>query len=351
MTVATFNSSEIENKIGYTFTNKTLLKQAFTRSSYAKEHYVESNEVLEFIGDSILGMIVTKHLANRYETVFELSPNEFICELNEAELSEYKISLVERSSLAIATEKAELHNYLLMGNNDIANNVQNQASVKEDLLEAILGAIAIDSNWNFKVLENVVEKLIDINSRLESTEEHETEYKKQLSEKLNTNAQFKETPSICKNLKYGYLITLGDSLLGEECFGYGNTKNGAMKMAANRALKISHEIGNRASIVKNAVGDPDPDRAINQLQELFQKKIIPEPKYTFTQMNKVQTGNPLWSCSCSIEGVFTPTMLPTENSKNKAKKEAAYDAINYLVGINNEKIIIKNMPKTVEETI
>ena len=55
-----FNFEAIENQIGYTFTNKKLLKQAFTRRSYSEEHGGENNEVLEFYGDKVLELIVGK---------------------------------------------------------------------------------------------------------------------------------------------------------------------------------------------------------------------------------------------------------------------------------------------------
>ena len=100
-----FHTVEIEQKIGYFFKNKALLEQAFTRSSYASEHMGTAyNEVLEFIGDSIIGIIVVKQLITHYQ--ISSIPDEikatlpfpikqhFECELDEAELSKLKIDLV-----------------------------------------------------------------------------------------------------------------------------------------------------------------------------------------------------------------------------------------------------------------
>ena len=336
-----FNFTEIEEKIGYTFNNKALLMQAFTRSSYAKENScIESNEVLEFIGDSILGMIVTKKLCERYR-LGKIHNDNYLCELNEAELSEYKISLVERASLSLAIEAIELEKHLIMSNGDIANNVQNEASVKEDLLEAILGAIAIDSNWNMTAMEKTIKALIDIDARLECGRANDPDYESQLYTKFENTISFEETPTICDTLEYGCSVTFGDKLLGDTFYGYGNTISGARRMASKRALKASIEISSRSDIIKKAVGTPDRERAINQLQELYQKKIIPEPKYIFTQERTGADGNPEWSCACTIEGIYEPNGTYIAASKNQAKKLAAFEALHSLLGNNISETFIK----------
>ena len=65
------NIEELEKNIGYTFRNKNLLKKAFTHTSYAYEHHVESNEKLEFLGDSILEFLSSKYIYNNYSNLKE----------------------------------------------------------------------------------------------------------------------------------------------------------------------------------------------------------------------------------------------------------------------------------------
>lgn len=347
--------NEIENKIGYTFKNKSLLEQAFTRISYAQEHTDAcDNEVLEFVGDSVLGMLVTKHLIHRYKWRSILpngDGNCFECELDEAELSEMKISLVQRTSLALAAEMLGLERYLRLGNGDIVSGVQGEESVKEDLIEAILGAIAIDSDWDMVKLELAIKRLIDIDARLEQTDNESFDCKKELTEKFgDVELTFEDVPSICSSLDFGCSLTLGRDLLTQQrCYGYGKTKAGARKMAVIRALKQFQNTNDRANTIINAVGKPDVNRAINQLQELFQKKIIPQPKYIFHEESTSQSGNPQWACTCIVEGMVEDTGSYIDLNKNKAKKLAAYHALNILIGRNLDRLFIEYGTKVEEK--
>ena len=90
--------SFIQDQIGYTFRNTDLLRQAFVRRSYAEENGGEGNEVLEFIGDTVLDMVVVKLLAEKYgsftPTYKEWPPrkdyNEYLCRFREDELTRRK---------------------------------------------------------------------------------------------------------------------------------------------------------------------------------------------------------------------------------------------------------------------
>ena len=351
-----FHTIEIERKIGYFFKNKALLEQAFTRSSYASEHMGTAyNEVLEFIGDSIIGIIVVKQLITHYQ--ISSIPDEikatlpfpikqhFECELDEAELSKLKINLVQRSSLAIATERLNLENHLLMGKSDVLGNIQNQASVKEDLLEAIVGAVAIDCNWDMTILEKLVTDLIDIESVLEYGKNDEEDYEQSLVEWFNKKGEpliFEDEPCLCKNLKYGVSVNLGINMLNYNAYGYGLTEKGARRMASKRAMEIIRKTSDRKTAIIAAVGKPDLNRAVNQLQELYQKKLIPEPKYTFHKIGISSNGNPEWECSCTIEGLVEYTGGYVCSSKSEAKKYQAFEVINYLIGMNLKSLFIQH---------
>ena len=146
----------IQSQIGYTFNNLDLLQQAFVRRSYSQENGGENNEVLEFVGDKVLDFFAVKFLTEKYG--FFLSDcddydaenefDEFASEKTEAELTDAKKMLVQKNTLSSRIDILQLADYLIMGKGDRNNNAHKEASVKEDLFEAILGAVAIDSNWD-----------------------------------------------------------------------------------------------------------------------------------------------------------------------------------------------------------
>ena len=160
--------SEAEKKIGYHFNNPELLVQAFTRTSYAKENEKESNEVLEFFGDKILSRYIVKRIAETFGCKDESKDSEFTIQSHEQE-GDFTIllnSLVSNKHLASRTDILGLRKYRLLGKGE--NLPQNEEKPKADLLEAIMGAVAIDSNWNDTVIEIVRNKLLDIDSYIEN---------------------------------------------------------------------------------------------------------------------------------------------------------------------------------------
>ena len=162
-----------------------MLKQAFTRRSYSEENGGENNEVLEFIGDKVLDLVAVKiliqnygHLANGdpvdgtklsvWEQEFKRNQpgykdpdiNSFSCDCNENDLTKIKSRMVSKKALAGRTDELGFSEYLIMGKGDIQNNVNEEYSVKEDLFEAIVGAVTIDSGWNLNALQGVIEAML-----------------------------------------------------------------------------------------------------------------------------------------------------------------------------------------------
>ena len=131
---------DIQEKIGYQFTNIYLLEQAFIRSSYAEENPgYENNERLEFVGDSILSAIIVKKMTNHYtykdiavldyldegeKVIFNYKKFLFFTH-TEGEMTEIKKSIVRAETLAKAIEKLKLEQYLFMSNGDSKKKVQN----------------------------------------------------------------------------------------------------------------------------------------------------------------------------------------------------------------------------------
>lgn len=123
---------ECEERIGYTFKDKTLLRTCFTHSSYSHEHGGKNNERLEFFGDSILGFITTEYLYGKYP------------DLGEGQLTVYKQQLVSRKPLAAAINKLGLNDYILYGVGEKNNTPEHHEAACENLYEALVAGIYLD---------------------------------------------------------------------------------------------------------------------------------------------------------------------------------------------------------------
>ena len=125
-----FDCAEIEKIIGYTFQNKQLLKTAFTHSSFSNEHKVESNERLEFLGDSILSFVIAEEIFKRYHK-------------SEGELTKIRASLVSEKSLAFVSKQLGLDKFLIVGAG-LFGKTPTDAMIA-DSFEALLASIYLDS--------------------------------------------------------------------------------------------------------------------------------------------------------------------------------------------------------------
>ena len=136
----------MEKKIGYTFQNKQLLRTALTRRSYVVEHNLtEYNQRLEFLGDSVLGLTIAEEL-------YKLLPD-----VKEGELTKLKASVVCEKSLAIVANSLEIRRFLLIGNGEELLGIEKLDSTTSDTLEAIFGAVFLDSD--FVTAKEVVRRL------------------------------------------------------------------------------------------------------------------------------------------------------------------------------------------------
>jgi len=124
----------IETKLGYTFLNKQLLSLAFVHRSYVNENKSVShhNERLEFLGDSILGLLVAEYLYR------QLPAN------SEGDLSSMRSRLVEASACMGYVQKLDIEEYLLLGKGEKRNDGRGRETILADLFEALIGAIYLD---------------------------------------------------------------------------------------------------------------------------------------------------------------------------------------------------------------
>lgn len=151
--------NRLEERLGYRFADEGLLLHALTHSSYANEHRAQgltSNERLEFLGDSVLGMVVAEHL-------YRTHPN-----MPEGELTRTRAALVCEGSLYEVAVSLELGDYLRLGKGEDAGGGRTRPSILADAMESVLAAVYLDGGIEPArriigkfILERETEKAVD----------------------------------------------------------------------------------------------------------------------------------------------------------------------------------------------
>ena len=142
--------NNFEKNIGYVFKDKTLLITALTHTSYAYENNVESNEKLEFLGDSILEFISSKFLFNNYKN------------LKEGEMTKVRATVVCEESLHKVALKHNFSDFLNLGKSESSNQANLSKAILADSVEAVIAAIYLDSNLDNAekfIIENLKEAI------------------------------------------------------------------------------------------------------------------------------------------------------------------------------------------------
>lgn len=332
----------VQSSIGYQFKNLKLLYQAFMRKSYSAEHpEAQDNEVLEFYGDEVLDLYVTKMM---YKKFSKLKDGELVSEKNEGELTKLKSAFVSKETLANCVHNFGFEQFLYLGNSDIKNEAQKSVSVNEDLFEAIVGAVAVDCDWDFSVLEKVCETMLQMETVnnylliLVKEKSHalgfgEPEYHPRIRQGQGLEGfrpfnlwetrlgidQFNGAPNPKTGL-YEYGIKIGKHFF----IGIGKSPYQAKMNADQKAYTfLLHEE------MKQKIKTVDYENPVSQLHEFVQKKIILEPRYEFFEYHD-SDGNPIWRCTVSLEGV-RGNFVSEGISKKEVKQEAALQLLKAFV--------------------
>ncbi len=219
---------KLQQAIGYTFHNVGLLKNALTHSSYANEvrEGTASNERLEFLGDSVLSIIVSDYLYRHY------------CSFPEGELTKLRASLVCEKSLCGFSRELELGSYLLLGKGEDHNGGRERDSILADAFEAVLAAIYLDGGME-EARRHVLRFILP---ELEHTDDEVfKDYKTALQEVIQRNPE--ETVSYALTSESGpdhdkrftVEVRLNSNVIGQ---GIGKNKKQAEQMAAKQALEL-----------------------------------------------------------------------------------------------------------------
>ncbi len=222
----------LEERIGYRFQNRKLLKQALTHSSFTNEQKInktEDYERLEFLGDAVLEMVSSQFLFHTYP------------KLSEGELTKMRASMVCEPALAFCARDLELGRFIRLGKGEELSGGRERESITSDVMEAVIGAIFLDGGIE-KAKEFILRFIL---SDLEN---------KQLFYDSKSNLQELMQGTLKKEFHYELLEESGPE--HNKCFvvevimegkslgrGLGRTKKAAEQQAAYEALLFLREQG------------------------------------------------------------------------------------------------------------
>lgn len=219
---------KFEGILRYTFKNKNLIIEALSHSSYANEKKKSrhSNERLEFLGDSVLSIVVSQYLFLHFK------------HLPEGELTKIRASLVCEKSLHKFAQQINLGDYILLGKGEENTGGRERPSILADAFEAVIAAVYLDGGIEAAtdyVLRFVPE---DIDSRRSSTF---SDYKTALQEIIQKNPEEKVEYHLAEqsgpdhDKAFKVQVCLNSNVIGT---GKGKSKKEAEQMAAKEALEL-----------------------------------------------------------------------------------------------------------------
>ena len=214
----------LESKLGYTFHDRKLLENALTHSSYANENRggLSSNERLEFLGDSILGMVTADYLYKKHP------------DLPEGDLTRTRAAFVCEESLVEVADQLGLGAYLKLGRGEEAGGGRQRPSIRADAVEAVLAAVYLDGG--LPEARKIVQRFI---LDKEAEKAASRDYKTALQEFVQRESGQVLTYQLVgeSGPDHAKVFTVAVELNGREIGrGSGHSKKEAEQMAARAAL-------------------------------------------------------------------------------------------------------------------
>ena len=212
--------------VGYTFKNELLAKEALTHSSYANEFGVRSYERLEFLGDSILSVVVSEYLYENFP------------DMPEGELTKVRAAAVCERSLYEVASGLSLGNFLFLNKGEEATGGRRRISILADIVEATIAAIFLDSGmeeakkWIMTNVKCVIDKAVSGKAF--------KDYKTQLQEIAQSGAleaisyRLVDESGPAHMKMFSYEVLSGDKVIGK---GSAGSKKEAEQRAAKAALE------------------------------------------------------------------------------------------------------------------
>lgn len=319
-----WNTEEIEGILGYTFRDKALLMQAFTRTSFCNEHHArgtedyQSNEVLEFFGDAVLSAAIVSVLIRRSSQRYA---HGIRTALSEGDFSNVKSHLSDKSNLSVHLARMGLQKYLLMGEGDKKMGMENEPSVMEDLFESIVGAIYIDCDMQMNVVINAVCRMLDVGEYLEKGRMEQSP--KNLLQEFCASKEHRLGAPVYRLIeqsgpqhKREYIFVC--EIDGEEK-GRGRGKNyrAAETAAAEAALgALQREFEQK----KTECSPSHPaDTPMSRLYEYASRRALAAPVYKDWEAPESTVQAPVFLCTCS----FCGAVAQGKGASKRAARQAA----------------------------
>lgn len=219
---------DFQEKINYEFKDENYLKEALTHSSYVNENKrckVNYNERLEFLGDSVLGIIISHYL-------FEKKKN-----VKEGELTKLRAMIVCEESLSEVADEINLGKYLFLGKGEEATGGRERTSILADAMEAVIASIYLDGGFlkAKKFVLKYMKQIIKNSMDGKIFRDYKTHLQEVLQSQKTGNINYKLVEEVGPdhNKKFLVEVLLDQESLG---FGKGRTKKEAEQMAAKEAL-------------------------------------------------------------------------------------------------------------------
>jgi len=218
---------DLEAAIGYKFQNISLLQNALAHSSFANERWhdsLRSNERLEFLGDSILGMVVAEHLYRNFP------------DRPEGELTRMRADMVCETSLAAVAEQVGLGNHLLLGHGEEAGGGRNRASILADAVESVIAASILDGGM--AAARSIIDRFVlsRVPVRQLTNKDYKTALQELVQQKKNQTISYRLVGESGPDHDKTFLVEvdLNGCVAGQ---GSGTSKKRAEQDAARAALE------------------------------------------------------------------------------------------------------------------
>ena len=218
---------DLEQAVGYRFSNITLLQNALTHSSYANERWhnsLMSNERLEFLGDSVLGMVVAEYLYRNFP------------DRPEGELTRMRADMVCEQALALVAHRIDLGKHLLLGRGEEQSGGRNRASILADAVESVIAAMFLDGGMD--AAKAFIDRFVlcDVPVRKLHNADYKTALQEKVQEKKNQDLAYalvgESGPDHDK--RFEVQVTLNGEVVGT---GTGSSKKRAEQDAARAAME------------------------------------------------------------------------------------------------------------------
>ncbi len=228
---------EFQEIIGYRFTDETYLKHALTHSSYANENrgkHVQYNERLEFLGDSVLGVIVSRYIFDNFP------------DLPEGKLTKMRAAVVCERSLWECAVNIDLGKYLILGHGEEHMGGRTRMSILADAFEALIAAIYLDSGMDTVrewVMGQLYETIMDA-SRGKMFKDYKTEFQEVVQKHGDVSIKYEVVSESGPDHDKVFVVNvyLNGEMMGS---GEGSSKKKAEQQAAQNAL-IKTKAGKKA---------------------------------------------------------------------------------------------------------